>query len=79
MITKRNKILIDKLHYQLRRARYFYYHKDAPEITDYEYDILEKQYEMLCNDNRISLEKIIDNFVGYSDAIPMSIFYTFNN
>jgi NAD-dependent DNA ligase len=64
---------LKELHSQLRRAKYFYFELSHSIITDYEYDTLEKEYEMLCEKFKIIKKHRISEIVGWSVMIPMDI------
>jgi len=70
---------LDVIHKNLRKYRYFYYEckdillVDISIISDYEYDILEKKYEKLCDELQVVKEKRITNFIGFDIGIPMSL------
>lgn len=61
-----------KLHKELRKYRYFYYELHQSLITDYDYDILEKKYDSLCDNLKIPHQFRVSNFVGFSINIPMN-------
>lgn len=63
---------LQELHTLLRRAKYFYYEKSESIMSDYEFDMLEKEYARLCNEFSIEEEKRVTNFVGFNIAIPMT-------
>ena len=42
-------------------------------MSDYEFDTLEKEYDILCNEFNISEKIRVSNFVGFSIMIPMSV------
>lgn len=60
-------------HKLLRKYRYHYYELDVSLVGDYEYDMLEKEYTEGCD--RLGIAKInrIDNYVGFTWRIPMSL------
>ena len=65
---------IQELHKKLSKARYFYYEKSELIMTDYEYDILEKDYDLQCEIYKVPIERRLSNFVGFSIAIPRQLF-----
>ena len=70
---------LNTIHKNLRKYRYFYYEcddvisMDKYTISDYDYDILEKRYSVLCDELKVSQEKRITNFIGFDLGIPMSL------
>ena len=44
-------------------------------MSDYEFDMLEKEYIKLCNEFSIEEEKRVTNFVGFGIMIPMTLAY----
>ena len=64
---------LQELHKLLRRAKYFYYEQNESIMSDYEFDTLEKEYDILCNEFNISEKIRVSNFVGFSIMIPMSV------
>ena len=64
---------LQELHSTLRRAKYFYYEKSESTMSDYEFDMLEKEYNKLCDKFSIEEEKRVTNFVGFSVMIPMRL------
>ncbi len=66
---------LQELHALLRRAKYFYYEKSESIMSDYEFDMLEKEYNKLCNKFSIEEEKRVTNFVGFGIMIPMTLDY----
>jgi NAD-dependent DNA ligase len=72
---------LNNIHRDLRRYRYFYYEcenileVDKNTIPDYEYDMLEKEYDKYCNELKIPLEMRVSNFVGFDIGIPMNLYY----
>lgn len=68
------------IHADLRKYRYWYYNLHNSLISDYEYDMLEKKYDRLCDYIGINLELRVSEKVGWDDLIPMNLhnFYTFN-
>ncbi len=64
---------VDVIHKQLRKCRYFYYELHESLMSDYDYDMLEKQYTEVCD--RLGLNPIyrVDGYVGSSDRIPRSL------
>lgn len=42
-------------------------------MSDYEFDMLEKEYNKLCDKFSIEEEKRVTNFVGFSVMIPMRL------
>jgi NAD-dependent DNA ligase len=72
---------LNEIHKSLRRYRYFYYvcediiEIDKNTISDYDYDMLEKQYNKYCNELEIPLENRVSNYVGFDIAIPMNLYY----
>ena len=72
---------LNEIHKSLRRYRYFYYEckdislLDNNTISDYNYDMLEKQYDKYCNELEIPLETRVSNYVGFDIGIPMNLYY----
>lgn len=64
---------LKEAHIKLRSYRYWYYEKSKSLITDYEYDMLEKEYEQGCDKLNIPTEDRVTNFVGFDIRIPMNI------
>lgn len=66
---------LNKLHRLLRKYRYFYHEKNISLLSDYEYDIMEKEYDTMCLSYNILNQNRVSNFVGFSIRIPMNIIY----
>jgi NAD-dependent DNA ligase len=64
---------LNKLHGILRRYKYFYYEKNISLVSDYEYDIIEKEYDSMCLLYNIPGKNRVSNFVGFNIKIPMNI------
>ncbi len=47
-MTKREEMV--KLSWDILKYKYHYYEKSKPLITDYQYDMIEKKYEALCEE-----------------------------
>lgn len=73
-------IRVNELHKLIRKAKYFYYvgveEGHQPIMSDYEFDMVEKEYEELCFRLGVPQEKMASEFVGFSIGIPMRLFYT---
>lgn len=72
---------LNRIHQLLRRAKYFYYEyvneatgESVSIMSDYEFDIMEKEYDVLCDRFGIKQEYRVTNFVGWDFRIPMSLF-----
>lgn len=74
---------INILHQQLRKAKYFYYEcEDINKMsimTDYEFDILEKEYDKLCEDFKVPEKYRLSSYVGFDIAMPMSLYNFYKN
>lgn len=57
-----------QLSWLLLEHKYRYYVKDAPIIQDYEYDLLEKEYDTLCD--KLNLPKAVSDMVGFDESRP---------
>jgi hypothetical protein len=70
---------VNEMHALLRRARYFYYvgveNGHDTIMSDYDYDMLEKEYDTLCARLGVPEKKMISNFVGFDYKMPMQLFY----
>jgi NAD-dependent DNA ligase len=44
------RLLYDSLKAAVRYHKYMYYEMNAPEITDYEYDLLEKRFDKVADE-----------------------------
>lgn len=64
---------LSEMHSLLRRYRYFYYEKNVSLVTDYEYDIMEKEYDKMCTLHNVPKSSRISSFVGFSINIPMQL------
>ena len=64
---------VQEIHKLLRKAKYFYYEKHECIMPDYEFDMLEVEYNKLCDENNIAQEQRVTNFVGFSIMIPMRL------
>lgn len=79
--------ILQTMHANLRKYRYFYYEcndiikVDGNIISDYEYDILEKRYDVLCNELGIIKELRMSERVGWDVMIPMDLnnFYEYDD
>ena len=60
-IDLKDSLLYDSLKAQIRYHKYMYYELALPSLTDYEYDILEKQFDKLAE--RLGRE---GSWVGYN-------------
>lgn len=40
-------------------------------MTDYEFDMLQKEYDKLCDIYKIPLQNRITNFIGFDVLMPM--------
>ena len=65
---------LQEIHKQLSKAKYFYYEKSESIMTDYEYDMLEKQYTKFCDAYGIPSERRVTEFVGFSFYMPKQLF-----
>jgi len=65
---------LQEVHKQLSKAKYFYYEKSESIMTDYEYDMLEKQYIKFCDVYKVPSERRVTEFVGFSLYIPRQLF-----
>lgn len=67
-------------HADLRKYRYWYYNLHNSSISDYDYDMLEKKYDRLCDYLGVDLRLRVSEHVGWDDLIPMNLnnFYTFD-
>jgi hypothetical protein len=72
----KDKVRLQTMHSLLRKARYFYYEGDglSEVMTDYEYDMMEKEYDILAKKLKTEENRRITNFVGFDIGIPMNIF-----
>lgn len=74
---------LQEIHKNLRKYRYFYYEcsniisVDKNTISDYEYDMLEKKYDKICNAYDAPRERRVTNFIGFSNGIPKQLFENF--
>lgn len=59
---------IVELSWKILEAKYWYYYRDAGKISDYEYDLMEKEYEKLCHD--LGIEPSASNMVGFDESRP---------
>lgn len=57
---------LTKLAWKLLEAKYWYYRKSTPKLTDYQYDLLEKHKEELQN-------KIIEDLQGKIESLQEQI------
>lgn len=64
---------IQELHSNIRKLRYYYYEMHVSLVTDYEFDLMEKEYTRLCNIINIPNEIRITNFIGFDIGIPMNL------
>lgn len=73
--------ILQNMHKDLRRYKYWYYELHNSQISDYDFDMLEKKYDKLCDDLGIHLRLRVSEHVGFSFRIPMDIrnFYTYNS
>ncbi len=70
---------LNEMHRLLRKARYFYYELSQTIMSDYDYDILEKEYDRQADLHKVSHIIRISNFVGFNIKMPMNLFYNENN
>lgn len=54
-----------QLSWLLLEHKFLYYVKDKPIIQDYEYDMLEKEYDALCE--KLNLPKTVSDMVGFDE------------
>lgn len=64
---------LDNIHKDLRKYKYFYYEKDESLISDYDFDMLETLYKKWCAFYNIPKEYTLNNYVGFSLGMPMSL------
>ena len=68
---------LQELHKLLLRAKYQYYEKSISIMTDYEFDMLEKEYDKCCEIYNAPIKRRLSNFVGFSYDIPLTLFKFF--
>jgi len=68
-----------KLHQLLRKAKYHYYEMHDNIMEDYDYDMMEKEYDEIADHLEIPQEYRVSNFVGFDIRIPMNPFNMINN
>ncbi len=73
--SEKDKHNLNKIHKLLRKARYHYYEMHESIMSDYDYDMLEKEYDEICDKMSIEHHKRVTNFVGFNIKIPMALFY----
>lgn len=56
------------LSWKILEAKYWYYYRSQPKITDYEYDTMEKEYEAICK--RLEIEPTASNMVDFDEKRP---------
>lgn len=66
---------LNEMHKLLRKARYFYYEQHKSIMSDYDYDMLEKNYDIHAQIHGVDHSMKISNFVGFDIRIPMNLFY----
>ena len=72
--------ILQEMHAKLRKCKYWYYELHNSLISDYEFDMLEKKYDRLCDDLGIHLKLRVSESVGFSFRIPMDLRnYIYNN
>ena len=64
---------LQEMHAKLRKAKYFYYERHQSIISDYDFDILEKEYNTLAEEIGVDKELQVSEFVGFSLNIPMNL------
>lgn len=76
-MTSSDREKLTKLAWKLLEAKYWYYRKSTPKLTDYQYDLLEKQYEQLCI--TLNIPNTVSNMVDFDEDRPCcrSIIYKF--
>ena len=65
---------LQELHKKLTKARYDYYEKSESNMTDFEYDMMEKEYNKYCEIYNAPKERMVSSFVGFSWDIPLTLF-----
>ncbi len=68
-----------KMHYNLRKYRYHYYELHENLVSDYDYDMLEKDYDNLADALEIPRELRVSNFVGFDIRIPINPYNLIKN
>lgn len=57
-----------KISWELLEHKFRYYMLSAPILQDYEYDLLEKEYESLCV--KLHIDNTVSNMVDYDMSRP---------
>jgi NAD-dependent DNA ligase len=71
------------LAWKILEAKCLYYVFDKPKLTDYEYDMMERQYDALAE--KLNLPKTASDMVGFNPDRPscknvmLKVGYKFNN
>ena len=60
-ISRKERLV--KLSWDILKYKFHYYENAKPLITDYQYDMLEKEYEALCKE--FEIEPTATNMVGF--------------
>lgn len=56
------------LSWKILEAKYWYYYRSEPKISDYEYDMMEKEYEAICV--KLNIEPTASNMVDFDEKRP---------
>ena len=59
---------VAELSWKILRAKYHYYIKDNPIMSDYEYDMMEREYDNLCNN--LGIKPTASDMVGFDIKRP---------
>lgn len=71
---------LQEMHAQLARAKYFYYEKHESIMSDYEFDMMEKEYSDLADVLGIDKKHRITEVVGFGLAPrDLNNFYSLDN
>lgn len=57
-----------KLSWKILEAKYWYYRRSEPRLSDYDYDMLEKEYERLCE--KLNIVPTASNMVDFDESRP---------
>jgi hypothetical protein len=60
-----------KLGWQILEAKHRYYNLDAPELSDYDYDLMEREYDTLSKE--LGFEPSAANMVGFNNTKPSAV------
>ncbi len=56
------------LSWKILEAKYWYYYRSEPKISDYDYDLMEKEYELTCK--LLGIEPTASNMVDFDEKRP---------